>query len=41
MIKRLRKIYDERGIKFDVYMDTNDSDEYILVGVFTQDGGLY
>lgn len=41
MIKKLRKIYDERGIDFDMYMDTNDSDEYILVGVFLPDEELY
>lgn len=41
MLKKLRRIYDERGIDFDTHMDTNDSDEYILVGVFPPDEELY
>lgn len=41
MIKELRKIYDKRGIDFDMYKDINDFDEYILVGFFAPDGELY
>ena len=36
-LKRLRQIYREEGIDFDRYMDTNDDDEYIQVGVFMGD----
>ena len=33
-LKKLREIYRKEGIDFDRYMDTNDDDEYIQVGVF-------
>lgn len=36
-LKKLRDIYREEGIDFDRYMDTNDDDEYIQVGVFMGD----
>jgi hypothetical protein len=36
-LKQLRNIYREEGIDFDTYMDTNEDDEYIQVGVFMGD----
>lgn len=41
MLEKLRKIYDEKDIDFDSYMDTNDTDNYIMVGVFAPDEELY
>ena len=36
-LKRLRQIYREDNIDFDRYMDTNDDEEFIQVGVFIND----
>lgn len=36
-LKKLRDIYREEGIDFDRYMDTNDDDDYIQIGVFLGD----
>lgn len=41
MLKELRNIYKQRSIDFDMYMDTNDVDDYILIGVFPPDEELY
>ena len=36
-LEKLRDIYSKKGIDFDKYMDTNDDEEYIQVGVFLGD----
>jgi hypothetical protein len=41
MMDKLRGIYKSRNIDFDMYMDTSDADDYILIGVFPPDEELY
>jgi hypothetical protein len=41
MMARLRGIYKQKGIDFDMYMDTNTIDDYIIIGVFPPDEEIY
>jgi hypothetical protein len=36
-LEKLRNIYSKKGIDFDKYMDANDDEEYIQVGLFIVD----